>query len=61
LKQRIAGHSSEATAGIARISLIRDTANKVEEMILAEIDFAVPQPDARVRAILIQGQNRDHC
>jgi hypothetical protein len=42
----VAGHSREATAGIDRISLIRDAANKVEEMILTEIDFAVPQPDA---------------
>ena len=46
----MAGHSREATAGIDRISLIRDAANKVEEMILTEIDFAVPA-----------GRRRDHC
>jgi hypothetical protein len=42
--ERMAGHSSEATAGLDRISMIRDAANKVQEMILTEMDFAVPQP-----------------
>ena len=58
LKQRMAGHGKEATAGLDRIDMIRDAANKLQEMILTEMDFAVPQPGARVRAILTKGQKR---
>lgn len=38
-----------------RIGEIRDAANKFQELILSEMDFAVVTPDARVRAITTQG------
>lgn len=38
-----------------RIIQIRDAANKLHEMMLSEMDFAVVTPDARVRAITTQG------
>jgi hypothetical protein len=38
-----------------RITQIRDAANKLHEMILTEMDFAVVTPDARIRAMTTQG------
>jgi len=40
------------------IEQIEEAANRMQEMVLTEMDFAVPMPDARIRALATQGQRR---
>lgn len=56
--RRLRQGGKEAEEALARIDLIRDTSNKLQEMVLTEMDFAVPMPDARVKAIATQGTRR---
>lgn len=56
--RRLGAGAKEAEEAVGRIEFIRDAANKLQEMVLTEMDFAVPMPDARVKAIVTQGQRR---
>jgi hypothetical protein len=58
LGKRMSLHRGKAEQATARVAFIQDAANKLQEMLLTEMDFAVPMPDARVRAITTQGQKR---
>jgi len=40
------------------INLIVEASNRMQEMVLTEMDFAVPMPDVRVRALVSQGTRR---
>jgi hypothetical protein len=55
---RLIEQGKKAQATYNKIELIRDASYKLHEMILSETDFAVPSPDALVRAIATQGQKR---
>jgi hypothetical protein len=50
--------SADLAATGDRLAQIRDAANKLHELVLTETNFAVPEPDARVKAITTQGQQK---
>lgn len=40
------------------IEQIEEASNRLQEMVLTEMDFSVPMPDARIRALVTQGSRR---
>lgn len=58
LGKRLAEGGRQLRAVSDRLTQIRDAANKLHELILTETNFAVPEPDARVKAITTQGQQK---
>jgi len=58
LARRLRTQGTEAERQLGRISEVQDAANKYHELILTEMDFAVPMPDDRIRALATQGQKR---
>ena len=58
LNARMRAGSAELAATADRLTQIREAANKLHEMMLTETNFAVPEPDARVKAITTQGQQK---
>ncbi len=58
LGARMEEHGAKARASVGKIDLNREAANKLEEMFLTEMRMAFVEPDARIRAIMTQGQRR---
>jgi hypothetical protein len=51
--------AAKALEGVqGQLGFIREAADRLHEFMLSEMDYAVIMPDARVRAIVTQGQNR---
>lgn len=58
LGRRLQAHDVKIQKIREGLTRIEDAANKLHEMVLTEMDFAVPMPDARIRAMVTQGLKR---
>lgn len=55
VRARMREGTADILAASERLTQVRDAANKLHELMLTETNFAVPEPDARVKAITTQG------
>ena len=58
LVRRLQAKDVKASKLVEAIQQIEDASNRLQEMVLTEMDFAVPMPDARIRALATGGKRR---